>query len=62
MTLGAKLRGPGWYRAALSQPIALLFSLGLVAAVRALYGYDPVLDGDAITTVALITMPIGFIV
>ena len=30
--------------------------------MRALYGYDPLLDGDAITTVALIAMPLAFIV
>ena len=62
MTLGAKLRGPGWYRAVISQPLGLAFAVGLVALVRALYGYDPVLDGDAITTVALLVMPIAFIV
>ena len=62
MTLGAKLWAPGWYRAALSQPLSFAVALALVVAVRALYGYDPVVDWQAITTVALIAMPLGFIV
>ena len=52
----------GWYRVLISQPIAFAFSIGLVAAVRALYGWDPLLDWTAITTVALIAMPLAFIV
>ena len=62
MTLAAKLRAPGWYRVALSQPISFAFAAGLVTLVRALYGSDPVVDWTAITTVALIAMPLGFIV
>ena len=62
MTLAAKLRAPGWYRVAISQPLSFAFSIGLVAAVRALYGYDPVVDWTAITTVALIAMPLAFLV
>ena len=62
MTLAAKIRAPGWYRVVLSQPLSFGFAIALVAAVRALYGYDPVLDWTAITTVALIAMPLGFIV
>ena len=55
MTLAAKLRAPGWYRVLISQPIAFAFSIGLVAAIRALYGWDPIVDGDAIATVAMIS-------
>ena len=62
MTLATKLRAPGWYRAAISQPIGFLFALGLVAGVRSLYGWDPVFDGEAITTVTLIVLPLAFIV
>ena len=62
MTFAARLRGPGWYRATLSQPIAFAFALALVVLVRRLYGWDPLFDWDAIITVALITMPLGFIV
>jgi cytochrome c oxidase subunit 1 len=57
-----RLRAPGWYRAALSQPIALAFAFGLVVGVRALSGNTPLVDGDAITTVALIAMPLAFLV
>ena len=62
MTLAAKLKAPGWYRVAISQPIAFVFSIGLVTLIRALYGWDPVLDWTAVTTVALIAMPLAFIV
>jgi cytochrome c oxidase subunit 1 len=62
VTLRARLRGPGWYRAALSQPLAFLFALALTVGVRAAYGYAPLFDWDAIITVALLAMPLGFIV
>ena len=60
--MAARLRGPGWYRAALSQPIGFGFSLSLVVGVRALYGYDPLFDWDAIITVALLALPLAFLV
>ena len=62
MTLAAKVRGPGWYRAAVAIPLAFLFAMGLVTGVRALYGWDPVLDMSAVTTVALVAMPLSFLV
>ena len=62
MTLAAKIRAPGWYRAALMVPLAYLFAMGLVVGVRALYGWDPLLDSDAVTTVSLIAMPLAFLV
>ena len=62
MTFSARLRAPGWYRAALSQPLSFAIAFGLVVMVRTLYGYDPVLDWQANTSVALIAMPLGFIV
>ena len=62
MTLAAKLWAPGWYRVAISQPLAFGFAIGLVVGVRALYGWDPRARLDAITTVALIAMPLAFIV
>ena len=62
MTLAAKIRAPGWYRVVVSLPLSYLFSMGLVTAVRALYGYDPLLDMTAVTTVALIAMPLAFLV
>ncbi|MCA1693637.1 MAG: cytochrome c oxidase subunit I, partial [Actinobacteria bacterium] len=62
MTFATKLRAPGWYRVALSQPLAFGFAVAIVTLVRTLYGLHPVLDWTGITTVALIAMPLAFIV
>ena len=61
MTMPARLTAPGWYRAALSLPLGFLLAAAIVVAVRALYGWD-VWNGEAVTTVALITMPLAFLV
>src|ERR687896_2734126 len=62
MPIAAKLIAPGWYRAALSQPIGFALAVGIVAGVRALYGWDPILNWDAIITVCMVTMPLAFLV
>ena len=62
MTYAAKLTAPGWYRAALSQVVGFGISVGLVVAIRALYGWDPLFNWDAIITVMLIAMPLAFLV
>jgi cytochrome c oxidase subunit 1 len=62
VTLAQRAIAPGWYRAALSQPIGFAVALGLVAGIRTLYGWDPVVDWDAVVTVSLISMPLAFIV
>ncbi len=62
MTIAAKLRAPGWYRAALFDVFGLAFSIGLDVLLRWLMHYHPILDGDAITTVALIAVPLFFLV
>jgi len=63
MTLTHRLFAPGWYRAALGIAVAFGLGMGLVVAVRALYGWDPILDWNAIVTVgALIAAPIGFLI
>src|ERR687896_1065976 len=62
MPIAAKLIAPGWYRAALSQPIGFALALGIVVGVRALYGWDPLFNWDAIITVAMISMPLAFLV
>src|ERR671916_446641 len=54
--------GPGWYRALLGTVLAAAFGLGLVVLVRSLYGYEPLVDWDAIVTVMLISAPLGFLV
>ena len=51
MSYAAKLRAPGWYRLLISTPIGFALGFGIVVAVRALYGWHPLIDGNAITTV-----------
>ncbi len=62
MTLAARLAAPGWWRAALSLPIGFAIGAGLVVAVRALQGYEPAFDGEAMTTASLITVPMAFLI
>jgi len=61
VTLAARLRAPGWYRAALSLVIGFGAAAGIVVAVRTLYGFEPTWDGNAVTTVSLIAMPLAFL-
>ena len=56
------LRRPGWWRALLGTLAGLGFGFGLTVALRALQGDSPVVDGDAITTVCLISTPFGFLI
>ena len=37
-------------------------AFAIVCAVRALYGWDPIVDGDAIATVGMITVPLSFVI
>ncbi|MEA2480541.1 MAG: cytochrome c oxidase subunit [Thermoleophilaceae bacterium] len=62
MTMASRLRAPGWYRALLSLPIGVGFAFGLVCLVRALYSFHPIVDGNAIATVAMIAVPLAFLV
>jgi cytochrome c oxidase subunit 1 len=59
---GAKLRAPGWYRAALFDVIGLVLAFGLTTLVRWLMHQHPVLDGHAVTIVALLAVPLSFLV
>jgi cytochrome c oxidase subunit 1 len=61
VTYAARLRAPGLYRAALGTVLGFAFGLGLDVAIRALYGWHPLIKTDAITTVELITVPFGFL-
>src|SRR5690242_2046646 len=56
------LRAPGWYRAAAYLVLGIAFSYGLTIGLRALFGYDPLLDGTAVLTVALLAAPMFFLV
>ena len=60
--MATKLPGPGLYRAGLFSLIGLAFSYALTIGSRAAMHYEPVLDGTAICTVALIAVPFFFLV
>src|SRR6201986_3524153 len=57
-----KLRAPGWYRAALFDVIGFAFAFGLTVLIRRLMHEHPIIDGDAITIVSLIAVPLFFLV
>jgi cytochrome c oxidase subunit I len=59
--MAATLRAPGWYRAGLWTLIGVAFSYALSVGARALFGYKPVLEGEAILQVALIAVPFFFL-
>jgi cytochrome c oxidase subunit 1 len=62
--MAARFRAPGWWRALLSLPIGLALAFLITWGIRALYGHDAYgdfVDGNAIATVAMITIPLGFL-
>src|SRR4051794_13289063 len=54
--------GPGWYRAFLGMFLGFALAFGLVTLLRIALHYDPTIDGTAIATVAMISIPLGFVV
>jgi cytochrome c oxidase subunit I len=57
------LTAAGWLRAAWVTALFAAAGVGLVAGLRAIAGWDPVLEWSVITVVAFLTMaPIGFLV
>src|SRR5437763_15310404 len=60
--LPPKLRAPGWYRAALFDVLGFAFAFGLTVLIRWLMHEHPIIDGDAITIVSLIAVPMFFLV
>jgi cytochrome c oxidase subunit I len=56
------LRAPGWYRAIAYLVLGVAFSYGLTIGLRALFGYDPLVDSDAVLRVALLAAPMFFLV
>src|SRR3954466_9273934 len=60
--MSARFRAAGWYRAALSIVLGIAFSYALSIGARAALGYDPLLDGEAVLTVALTLTPFFFFV
>ena len=56
------LRKPGFIRCLWQVPLFFGIGAGLISLVRALEGWDPVWDGHVQVSVALVTIPIGFLV
>jgi cytochrome c oxidase subunit I len=57
-----RLRAAGYPRAGLYGLLGLAFSYALVCAARAGLNYDPVLDGDSVARVAMISVPLFLLV
>src|SRR5215207_8775231 len=61
--MSAKLRAPGWYRAGLYIVLGIAFSYAITLFFRAILpDYNPLLDGEAVLTVALLVTPLFFFV
>jgi cytochrome c oxidase subunit I len=59
--LPPSVRRPGWYRAALFELLGLGFAFGITALIRWGQHIHPIVAGSAVTTVALFTVPIFFL-
>jgi cytochrome c oxidase subunit 1 len=57
-----RLRAAGYPRAGLFGLLGLAFSYALVCAARAGLNYDPVLDGDSVARVAMLSVPLFMLV
>jgi cytochrome c oxidase subunit 1 len=62
MAVATRLRAPGLLRGGLFGLVGLAFAYGITCAVRALYGWDPVLNGNSVALVGLIACPLFFLV
>src|SRR5690348_7815176 len=60
--LPPKLRAPGWYRAALGEVLGMAFAVGITVLIRWLMHNHPIIDGHAITIVALFSVPLFLLV
>src|SRR3954465_9103670 len=56
------LRAPGWWRALEYTTLGVAFSYALTIGLRALFGDDPLLDGEAVLRVSLLAVPLFFLV
>jgi cytochrome c oxidase subunit I len=64
-TISSRLRGPGWYRAALFMILGLGVAFAITTIIRVAYGHDTYahyVDGHAVTLVAMISMPLAFLI
>jgi cytochrome c oxidase subunit I len=60
--LPAKLRAPGWYRAALFDVLGFAFAIALTCIVRVAMHQHPVFDDRAVVIVSLMAVPIFFLI
>ena len=60
--LPAKLRAPGWYRAALFDVLGFAFAIALTCIVRVAMHQHPVFDPRAVVIVSLMSVPIFFLI
>jgi cytochrome c oxidase subunit 1 len=58
----SKWTAPGWYRVLIAVPLGFLLAFGLVTLARLALHYHPTVDWTAIVTVAMITVPLAFVV
>ncbi len=58
----AALRAPGWWRALAFTVLGIAFAYALTIGLRALFGDEPLLDGEAVLAVALLATPLFFLV
>jgi cytochrome c oxidase subunit I len=60
--MSVALRAPGWWRALAYVVLGVAFSYGLSIGARALFGDEPLLDGESVLTIGLIAVPFFFLV
>src|SRR5919201_220875 len=56
------LRTAGWYRAFAFLVLGVAFAYGLTIGLRALFGFEPLVDSDAVLRVSLLAAPMFFLV
>jgi cytochrome c oxidase subunit I len=54
--------GPGWYRVLIAVPLGFLLAFAIVTLARLALHYHPTIDWTAIVTVAMVTVPLSFVV
>src|SRR4051794_14110499 len=54
--------GPGWYRVLIALPLGFLLAFAVVTLGRVALHYHPTIDWTAIVTVAMISVPLAFVV
>src|SRR3954447_26475726 len=58
----SKWTGPGWYRVLIAMPLGLALAFAIDIPIRWAFHYHPLVDGNAIATIAMITIPMSFLI